>query len=122
MFMLCSLCFRFIFWSCLCPCIAHMLVTDNGFTGSGVSVYRSVQRLLALGTSVRGPNCIICMCVYGMVCACMCVFCPYPAAFGSLDYERYDMSTDDIRLKHNILLSTPAPPPRLFLELPDSPE
>lgn len=30
--------------------------------------------LLALGTSVRGPNCIICMCVYVYVCVCLCVF------------------------------------------------
>lgn len=45
-----------IFLSCLCPCVAHMLATDNGFTGSGLSVYGSLQQLLALGHFRPGPQ------------------------------------------------------------------
>lgn len=47
---------------------AHMLVTDNGFTGSGVSVYGSVQMLLALGHFRPGPQLY-----YLHVCMCACV-------------------------------------------------
>lgn len=48
----------------------------------------------------------VCACV--CLCACMCVFCPCPSAFASPDYDSYDMSTDDIRLKENILPSAAA--------------
>lgn len=82
-----------------------MLGTDNGFTGSGLSVYGSLQQLLALGHFRPGPQQFylnVCVYVYARacarLCACVCAFCPCPSAFGSPDYDTYDMSTDDICL------------------------
>lgn len=49
-----------------------MLASDNGFTGSGVSVYGSLQMLLALATSVHpGPPLYY---LHVSVCACVSVF------------------------------------------------
>lgn len=54
----------------------------------------------------------MCVCVHVWACeclySCMCVFCPCPSAFGSPDYDTYDMSTDDMCPKASLFLWTPA--------------
>lgn len=51
--------------------VAHMLVTDNGFTGSGISMYGSVQRC-KLWTLPSGAPTVLSVYVCEAVCVCYC--------------------------------------------------
>lgn len=79
----------YVFLSCLCPYVSsHACYRQWFHRVRHFSVWVN-SALLALGTSVRGPNCIICMCVYVYMCVCICVtlcmhvcvFCPCLSAF-----------------------------------------